>query len=162
MRLFFALWPPRETALALERWAQGLEGRRTPGDKIHLTLAFLGEVDVQKAVAAARRVQAAPFRLPLEQASYWGHNKIVWAGPLLVPAGMTHLVETLQIELYKESVILERRPFAAHLTLVRKAPAQSMPALPRMEWPVTEFRLVSSSLTLGSSSYETVERFPLG
>ena len=30
MRLFFALWPPRETALALHDWAKGLEGRATP------------------------------------------------------------------------------------------------------------------------------------
>jgi 2'-5' RNA ligase len=37
-----------------------------------------------------------------------------------------------------------------------------MPALRRMEWPVSEFHLVRSSLTLGSSTYETVERFPLG
>ena len=158
MRLFFALWPPRETALALERWAQGLEGRRAPGDKIHLTLAFLGEADAQKAVAAACRVQAAPFQLLLEQASYWSHNKIVWAGPRLVPAGMTRLVEALSLELYKESFILERRPFAAHLTLVRKAPAQSLPALPQAEWLVEEFALVSSS----GGSYQTLERFSLG
>ena len=58
MRLFFALWPPRETALALERWAQGLEGRRTPADKVHLTLVFLGEADARKAVAAFFSIQA--------------------------------------------------------------------------------------------------------
>ena len=157
MRLFFALWPTRETALALERWSHALEGRRTPGDRIHLTLAFLGEADAEKAVTAARRVQAAPFRLPLEQSSYWGHNRIVWAGPRQVPAELTRLVETLQLELYKESFILERRPFAAHVTLARKAPAQSLPALPRIEWPVKEFALVSSS----GGPYLTLERFSL-
>jgi 2'-5' RNA ligase len=157
MRLFFALWPPRQTALALEQWAQSVEGRRTPGDRIHLTLAFLGEADAQKAVTAARRVQAAPFRLPLEQARYWGHNKIVWAGPRQVPGELASLVETLQLELYKESFILERRPFAAHLTLARKAAAQSLPALPRTEWLVEEFALVGSS----GGSYLTLQRFPL-
>lgn len=157
MRLFFALWPSQETALALERWAQGLEGRRTPGDRIHLTLAFLGEADAENAVTAARRVQAAPFRLPLEQTSYWSHNKIIWAGPRQVPAEMARLVETLQLELYKESFILERRPFAAHVTLARKAPAQPLPALPRIEWLVKEFALVGSS----GGSYLTLERFSL-
>jgi len=158
MRLFFALWPPRETAHALERWAQALEGRRTPGDKIHLTLAFLGEADAQNALTAARRVQGAPFQLPLEQASYWGHNKIVWVGPRQVPAGMTRLAETLQLELYQEGFMLERRPFAAHVTLVRKAPAQSLPPLLQTEWPVKEFALVGSS----GDSYRTLERFSLG
>ena len=125
MRLFFALWPPRETALALERWAQAVDGRRTPADKIHLTLAFLGEADAGKASAAAGRVQAAGFRLPLEEARHWAHNQIVWAGPHRVPDELARLVEALQVELYKEAFILERRPFAAHVTLVRKAAARS-------------------------------------
>ena len=158
MRLFFALWPPRETALALERWAQAIEGRATPAGKIHLTLAFLGDADKQKALVAARRVQGSVCRLPLEEARYWGHHKIVWAGPREVPAGLARLAETLQLELYKESFILERRPFAAHVTLVRKAAAREpLPALPRVEWPVEEFALVNSS----GGAYETLERFAL-
>ena len=158
MRLFFALWPPRETALALERWAQGLEGRRTPADKIHLTLAFLGEAEAQKAIAAARRVQAAVFRLPLEEARYWDHNRIVWAGPRQIPGELSRLAEMLQLELYKESFILERRPFAAHVTLVRKASVrQPLPALPPVEWPAEEFALVDSS----RGWYQTLQRFAL-
>jgi 2'-5' RNA ligase len=162
MRLFFALWPPRETALALERWARALEGRRTPADNIHLTLAFLGEVDEAKAAQAARRVQSAAFHLPLEAPGYWGHNKIVWAGPRQVPGELARLAEALQLELYKEGFILERRPFAAHVTLLRKAPAQPLPAVPPLEWPVQEFHLVSSSLAAAGSSYRTLERFALG
>lgn len=159
MRLFLALWPPRETALALERWAQAVEGRRTPAGNIHLTLAFLGETEVEKALAAARRVQSPGFRLPLEEARYWPHNGIVWAGPHRVPDELAHLVEALQIELYKEAFILERRPFAAHVTLVRKAPAPpaSLPALPRVVWPAREFTLVSSA----GGAYRTLERFSL-
>lgn len=158
MRLFFALWPPRETALALERWAQAVEGRRTPADKIHLTLAFLGEADAEKARAAALRVQAGAFRLPLEEARHWSHNGIVWAGPHRLPAGLTLLVEALQLELYKEAFILERRPFAAHVTLLRTArPPASLPALPRVAWPAREFALVSSA----GGAYRTLERFTL-
>lgn len=157
MRLFFALWPPRQTALALERWAQALDGRRTPADSIHLTLAFLGEADEAKAKDAARRVQAAAFRLPLEEPGYWGHNKIVWAGPRQLPGELKRLAELLQLELYKESFILERRPFAAHVTLLREAPAQALPALPPLEWPVKEFVLVRSA----AGRYDTLERFPL-
>jgi 2'-5' RNA ligase len=162
MRLFFAVWPPLEVALALESWARGLEGRRTPADNIHLTLAFLGEVDEAKATQAARRVQSAAFHLPLEAPGYWGHNKIVWAGPQQVPREQARLAELLQLELYKESFILERRPFAAHVTLLRKAPAQALPALPPVEWPVREFHLVSSSLAAAGSAYRSVERFALG
>ena len=156
-RLFFAIWPPRETATALARWAEGLEGRRTPVGKIHLTLAFLGEADAGKAGTAASRVQAGAFSLPLEEARHWAHNQIVWAGPRQLPGGLARLAELLQLELFKEAFILERRPFAAHVTLLRKAPPQPLPSLPRVEWTVNDFALVSSSV----GSYQTLERFPL-
>jgi 2'-5' RNA ligase len=161
MRLFFALWPPKETALALERWAQPLKGRCTPAGKIHLTLAFLGEADAAKACTAARRVQAGAFRLPIDDARHWARNEIVWAGPQRVPEELKRLAEGLHLELFKESFILERRPLAAHVTLLRKAPSQVLPALPRLEWPVREFDLVSSSLEQGRAAYRTVERFAL-
>ena len=102
-------------------------------------------------------MQAGAFALPLEMARHWAHNQILWAGPRQLPAGLTRLAELLQLELYKEAFILERRPFAAHVTLLRKAPAQALPELPRLEWPVSDFALVSSA----GGSYRTLERFPL-
>jgi 2'-5' RNA ligase len=158
VRLFFAIWPPRETASALERWARPLQGRCTAVDKIHLTLAFLGDADAERAAAAARRVEGEVFDLPLEAARYWRHNQIVWAGPQEAPGALAALAESLQLELYRESFILERRPFAAHVTLLRKAPPQPLPPLPRLAWPVNEFALVRSA----GGAYETLERFPLG
>jgi len=80
LRLFFALWPPRESAQALARWAAALQGKAIPAEKIHLTLAFLGGVEPQKAIAAARQVRGEPFDLPLDTAKYWRDSHIVWAG----------------------------------------------------------------------------------
>jgi RNA 2',3'-cyclic 3'-phosphodiesterase len=158
MRLFFALWPPRETALALHEWAKGLEGRATPAEKIHLTLAFLGGVEPAKLAAAVKKVQAQAFELPLDTAKYWRDNHIVWVGPREMPEGLRVLVERLQLGLYRAEFILERRAFAAHVTLVRKArkPASIAP-LPKVEWPVREFTLVNSHL----SRYKVLERFAL-
>jgi 2'-5' RNA ligase len=162
MRLFFALWPPEDTALALERWAAPLKGRRVPAGNIHMTLAFLGEADPAKAGAAARRAQGMAFRLPIEEARHWAHNDIVWAAPRSMPVGLQQLVESLQLELFKAGFILERRPFAAHVTLLRKAQPQMLPPLPTaVEWPVKEFCLMSSTPTGHSAAYRRVEAFPL-
>lgn len=162
MRLFFALWPPRETARALADWAGGLDGRPIPAEKIHLTLAFLGEAEPRKAIAAARRVEALAQRLPIETAKYWKHNRIVWAGPRETPPGLKAMVDALHFELFRAEYILERRPFAAHVTLVRKArPPRRLPPLPQVEWPVREFSLVRSALDAKGSTYDIVERFPL-
>ena len=158
MRLFFALWPPLETALALHEWAKGLEGRATPAEKIHLTLAFLGGVEPAKLAAAARKVQAQAFELPIDSAKYVRRNEMVWVGPRDMPEGLRVLVERLHFALYRAEFILERRAFAAHVTLLRKArkPAAIEP-LPKVEWPVREFALVNSA----GGAYDVVERFAL-
>lgn len=167
MRIFFALWPPLETARALAQWAGEAQrqtgGRTTSEEKIHLTLAFLGEADPQRAVRAARRVTAMHHTLAIEQARYWRENHIVWAGPRETPAPLQALFDRLSMELYREEFILERRPFAAHVTLIRKArAAKSLPPLPAVDWPVREILLVRSSLSSKGSTYEPLERFALG
>jgi len=162
MRLFFAVWPPAATARALAHWARAAArdsgGTATAEEKIHLTLAFLGEAKPDRALAAARRVNARKFSLKLDQAVYWQRNRIVWAGPQQAPPELLKMAETLQRELYREEFILERRAFAAHITLVRKAPApRQLPELPMLQWPVNEFLLIRSV----SGRYEPLERFPI-
>jgi RNA 2',3'-cyclic 3'-phosphodiesterase len=168
-RLFFAIWPSAEAAAKLQRWAQRLErasgGRAVGAESIHLTLAFLGDVVVERvavAVDAARQVRAAPHHLPLEEARCWAHNRIVWAGPREMPAALAALVQALAGALRARGFTLERRSFAAHVTLLRKARAvRELPALPRLDWPVREFSLVRSTLDAKGSRYEIVARFPL-
>ena len=151
MRLFFALWPPPDTAQALAKWAAGIPGKATAAAKIHLTLAFLGEADAAAAIEAASAVKAPPFDLPMELAGYWRHNQIVWAGPREVPPSLLSIAQRLRPP-------GERRPFAAHVTLIRKAkqPA-SLPPLPAVGWPARQFALVRSA----SGAYHTIAEFPL-
>ena len=161
-RYFFAVWPPAETAAALEGWAKRLEGRVTPAQKIHLTLAFLGPVAFEKALEAARSVRGKAHVLPIEKAQYWKHNRIVWAGPLETPLTLGSLVAELHAALRRVGYSLEPRPYAAHVTLLRSAPApRELPSLPAVEWPVSEFTLVRSAVSNKGSAYEIVQRFTL-
>ena len=166
MRLFFALWPPPATARALADWAKEVArvagGKPVAAENIHLTLAFLGDADPEKAIAAVKQVSCEAFDLPIEVSEYWKHNQILWAGPRRTPDPLDRLVTTLQLELFRAEFILERRPFAAHVTLLRKArpPAQLPPLLP-LEWPVREFLLVNSRLGPEGPSYAVLERFAL-
>src|SRR5262249_55426806 len=131
VRLFFAAWPPAETAAALHEWSKPLQGRATPAENIHLTLAFLGEADPAKASAAAKRVRGSRHELPIEVARYVKRNEMVWVAPRETPPALEALVKALQLELYREEFFLERRPFAAHVTLLRKAAVPKvLPPLP--------------------------------
>jgi len=163
IRLFFGVWPPASAARALAEWAEevrGLSGgRRTAEGNIHLTLSFLGRADPARAIAAAKKVRGAAHRLPIEHARHVNH--MIWVAPREVPAPLAALHGALAVELYREEFILERRPFAAHVTLIRNARGAVLPALPAIDWPVSEFVLVRSSLSSRGPIYEPLERFPL-
>ncbi len=83
-------------------------------------------------------------------------------GPQTTPLDLDVLVRQLHQSLRTASFFLEDRPFAAHITVIRKgAPPDSLPALPPVAWPVREFTLVRSVPAQGESRYEVIERFPI-
>jgi len=98
VRLFFALWPPAPAARSLCDWAEEAaretRGRVARAETIHLTLAFLGEVEEKRlitAIEAARGVGGRAHSLPIEQARWWKHNRIVWVGPNGTPGPLASL-----------------------------------------------------------------------
>ncbi|MDH4096418.1 MAG: RNA 2',3'-cyclic phosphodiesterase, partial [Betaproteobacteria bacterium] len=121
-------------------------------DRIHLTLAFLGDADPDEARATAAAVRLPGCAFAIEQARYWVHNRIVWVGPAETPAELSALAEVLG----------EERGFAAHVTLLRKARPAALPPVPALEWPVPEFVLVGSRLSAEGPSYEVLGRYALG
>ena len=137
-------------------------GKLTAVENIHLTLAFLGEAEPDRAIAAARGVQGRRHDLPIDAARYVKRNEMVWVGPETVPALLASLAADLHRSLLEQGFTLEKRPFAAHVTLVRKARRpSSIPPLPRVEWPVDELLLVASKIGAGGSAYTPLERFAL-
>lgn len=168
MRLFFALWPPREAAEALHAWALRASsvtgGRATRAQAIHLTLAFLGEIEERLAAElGSLAADGGRCSLPIEQARHWARTRIVWAGPNETPAPLQVLVEQLASQLAQRNFTTEKRPFAAHVTLIRKArrPGE-LPELPEVDWPVREYVLVRSQLSAEGPRYEVLERYRLG
>jgi 2'-5' RNA ligase len=166
LRLFFALWPPSDAARALAEWAREVQrtagGRATAEETIHLTLAFLGEADPENAVAAAKTVRGRAFEMKIDAAKYWRHNRIVWVGPAGMDPGLRSLVAELHGSLKESGFVLDDRPFAPHITLIRKASAPtSIPSLPAINWRASEFLLVKSVPGGRGSRYEPVERFAL-
>ena len=97
----------------------------------------------------------------MEKSHYWRENSIVWVGPRDTPRELKALHERLSQALGGEGFALERRPFAAHVTLIRKARPAKRPRVPAVEWPVPEFVLVRSALSSKGARYEIVQRFQL-
>jgi RNA 2',3'-cyclic 3'-phosphodiesterase len=79
-----------------------------------------------------------------------------------VPENLAALATSLHGSLRSARFSLEERPFAAHVTLIRKARRpSSIPPLPKVAWPVDEFVLIRSRTSPKGSTYEPLERFPL-
>ncbi len=167
-RLFFALWPDavlRARLAALAAAAPGLRGRALARENLHLTLVFLGSVDeVQKACAeqVAGEVRAEPFSLTLDHGGHWGGSRVLWVGPSCVPPRLHTLVETLGRGLESCGHRPDKRPFRAHVTLMRKAPPPPQELLVEpLRWAVREFCLVRSETVPEGARYRVLRTWPL-
>lgn len=167
-RLFFALWPDPAVSTALAaagRAAPAGDGRVIPPERIHLTLAFLGNVDGPGRAcleAAAGRVTPPPFELVLRRTGWWRRSRVMWAGPEVVPPELTLLVGRLREVVGGCGLAVESRPFAAHVTLARNVRRGSRGVLePPIRWPVDGFALVRSVTDRHGPHYTTVARWPL-
>lgn len=168
-RLFFALWPNAAVANELDQAAKRLHemcgGRRTRAETIHLTLAFLGEVEldrVDELLALAGGIHVPSFTLRLTRFGWWPHNRIVWAASEETPRELAQLVDALQERLREAGFEFDAKPFVPHITLLRKANCKKNP-LPagEIEWRAEDFILVRSTLSESGAAYEVVGRFAL-
>ena len=168
-RLFFAAWPAPEVQQALGRLALGLQpgcgGRAIPARNIHLTLVFLGDVErtsLPRVESLAGAVAASRFELSVDRVQYWRHNRIVWAGVARCPPAALALVARLETAASEAGVRVERRPYLAHVTLLRDArrpPAEA--AVPAIAWSVERFALVESVQRDRGRVYEPLREWPL-
>lgn len=140
-------------------------GRRMRRDTLHLTLAFIGDVArerLDELHVAARKLVFSPFTLRLDRVAGWRHNHIVWAGASELPRELDSLVTQLNAALAEGGFPVERRKFAAHVTLLRNARGE-FPAAevdPPIEWPVGEFVLVESDPKPDGAQYTVLASWP--
>jgi 2'-5' RNA ligase len=171
LRLFVALRPPPVVRAALAALMGGIEGARWQGDnQLHLTLAFIGEVDRPQAEAAAQAlaiIEAPPLDLSLGQfgsfdAGRENRTATLWIG--VEPADdLARLAATIRSALRRAGVPFETRRFLPHITLARfsraGAPREALrPWLstrspPRAGWRTDSFHLVESRLGLSGPHY---------
>lgn len=168
-RLFLALWPGEAVARALDAAGRDahcqLGGRRMQRDTLHITLAFLGEVDESRLpglVEGLGGVTGEAFELDMDRLGYWRHNHIVWAGCAEPPAALCALVRVLRASLAAQGFPVEGSGFVPHVTLLRKVPrVAALPALGPIAWPVSEWALVESRLSELGASYQRLAAWPL-
>ena len=168
-RVFFALWPDArvrdhlaQAARRMQRVSHGLCAR---DDSIHLTLAFVGAVDVESIPclqAPPAAVVTKTFLLTLDDWGCWPRNGIGWASPLHIPEPLRDLAAGLDGWLRGAGFEMEDRAFTPHVTLLRKAQCVALPEpMPPIEWQVEDFVLVRSTVSRDGSRYRCIGRWRL-
>ena len=171
-RVFFALWLPepiagRLAAIAAD-YSHRAGGRPTRRETIHLTLAFLGNVAVERLPELQRvagEIDTTAFDLTLDRFGVWQHNRLFWAGCTAPPTALGDLAGALKQRLQAANFAVAdaTRPFVPHVTMVRKLSRfdVALPVVEALNWPCREFVLVRSRLSAAGSGYEELVRLPL-
>ncbi len=167
-RLFFALWPDerlRRDLADLGRTFTRRRGRATRPENLHITLVFLGDVELERidCVQQAGVETVAPgFQLTLDETGSQRRSGLIWCGASVVPEGLQTLVGGLNRNLFHCGFKPDPRPFWAHATLARKArPIPRTPLDTPLIWTVGEFVLVESVLERTGAIYSILDRWPL-
>lgn len=169
-RLFFALWPDPEALQDLLQLMGRLKavtlGRWTAAEHLHLTLVFLGTVEVDRlpqVLACAAGVRGGGGELLLDRIEYWPRPKILCLTTSVESQTLNVLVEQLIRSLRDAGFRLEQRPFRVHVTLARKVvrvPSEALLNRP-IRWPFSAFSLVESVPTDQGPQYRILQSWPL-
>ena len=167
MRLFIALPVPAELRRTLENAQaalrrQGVRGRFTPAENVHLTLAFLGNVEDPAPVIKALQ----GLRLPRAALTF---DRLTAFGDVLVAlfkrsGALDRYVTALRAALDEAGVPYDKKAFRPHITLCRKTAlpcpdfrlSPSERELRGLRLPVKEVRLMSSDLSGETPQYTAV------
>jgi 2'-5' RNA ligase len=169
-RVFFALWPDDATRAAISRATRTVVGssggRPIAKERLHLTVAFLGEltaegVDAARAVPPFAIGAAGAFDLVLDLVGVWPESKILWLAPSAPPDALLDLEARLWEGLAERGFQPEERVYRPHVTLARRArPVEAV--IEPVRFAVRELALVESLPDGRNVHYEVLERWPLG
>jgi 2'-5' RNA ligase len=164
-RLFFALDPDEgvRRRIAAVQIRMDLPARRVGADKLHITLAFLGDVasdriDALEAIGAQLRLPSC--RLTLDTSGWFPRSGVVWLGSEAPPAELAAFQSALSTRLAAGGFRSEFRAWVPHVTLYRKMrkPCARMP-IEAIEWDVRAFSLVQSTLGRTGPVYAELARW---
>jgi 2'-5' RNA ligase len=168
-RVFFALWPDEKPRAALANLGKDLhalyKGRMVPATSLHMTLVFVGnvpELRLSNLSAVALALKGNAFKLDLNRYGCWPCSQVAWVGAESVPPALASLVEQLKTHLAGVGMGFDAKPFAPHITLIRKARCLKQEAVIKpIRWSVTRFVLVQSRMDASGSRYEILNSWSL-
>lgn len=169
VRTFFALVPEESVRLQLLALARDVarrsRGRAISGEHVHLTLAFLGDVPVERVPelrAIGDRLPANGTALDFDTLGAWRASGVAWVAPSVLPPALLELHGALHAALAEAGFPMESRPFRPHVTLARRC-VQPHPRshCPAVHWPVRRLCLIGSELRAEGPRHSTLAEWAI-
>lgn len=176
MRLFIAIELPENIKKEFARMRGDIPGARwVAAEQIHLTLAFLGEVEEatgERLTAELSRIHSQAFKLRFAGTGCFPDRRrprVLWVGLEPEPL-LTKLVNQVRSAVLACGIPQEERPFSPHITLARLKAAPShacdsfldprhTPKLPPVA--VGQFTLFQSRLNPHGAEHIPLTHIPL-
>lgn len=178
MRLFIGIRVPPEIRTHLtDMWTTLSERPRGVRDEspqnLHLTVAFLGEVEQSKIQILSALIARATERPPRGSFSVEGFETFPRKNPTLVIANINRedgvpwkpYIEKLRDMVSVVAPQVDRKPWIPHITIARSNKSTALPvwshSFKRITWQPTELSLIMSESTKNGSKYTDLNIFPL-
>jgi len=166
LRLFFALWPDEAVRDSLARLKHGVAkkctGKPIQTSNLHITLAFLGNVDADRLeciLPMAEAISFKPFGFKLDHLGLFRNSKVIWGGLDTEPAELINLAAELHQGAIACGIKMDNRPYTPHLTLLRKATHLPSLTIKPVNWKANDFCLVLSETTPDGVKYSVLNRW---
>jgi RNA 2',3'-cyclic 3'-phosphodiesterase len=167
MRCFVAAWPDDETRAALEYLLDRLrpdvpQARPMQPRNLHLTLAFIGDIDTSAASRVARACESLTIDSvdwSIDSLGWFPRARVMWAGGQ-VNERLGAVVDRARTLLDGLGVGYDRKPFVAHVTLFRDARRfdRSGPLESALPWHTAHVALYAAARDERGPLYRRVER----
>ena len=134
---------------------QGVKGNYIPAQNLHLTLAFIGEVeDVRPVREVLQSLKVRSFRLSFSDMGTFGD--LLWIG-LRGNQGLSAVVKDVRAALDGAGIDYDRKKFVPHITIIRRMTGrwQSV-SCPKGEMMVKSISLMKSEVKNGKRVYTDV------
>ena len=164
MRLFVAIELSDEmkkamTATMHELKKRGVRGNYVPMENLHLTLAFIGEIDDPGRVKdALGNLSIKPFRLSFSDVGNFGD--LIWIG-VKGNQGLSSAARNVREALDHAGIEYDLKKFKPHITIVRRAAGNWKGITPpKGDMMIKKISLMKTTFKDGKPVYTEIGTFP--
>ena len=134
-------------------------GRAVKAENLHVTLAFLGDLNTTQIAAIIDCCLPLPgnFRIKLDRVGFWKNRGLVWIGGRQPDLEFKQFIEGLRGRMRRLGFRIDQRSFIPHITLLRKARKRPRISLDSLEWVIQEYTLSASVLGQEGARYSVLK-----